>query len=821
MFRQQISNLSRFTSSTLKYAASSTTSFFVPSSWSLQDPGVPSQQLIEFWIADTQRGLDALLNDQFDLAHDIFAQHCSVSPFHAIGYALMTYVEAMLAFDVQKIQEATHRIAAAENVARQLGKRVRGSSNNNTVVAGWRSSNKEKQAPGPIHHTSNFDPNQSISISFSSATTEEQVEDDDSSTQKSSSSGSSTGTVMTAPEEPTEEEQHHSMADQPLSQTNNGCSKEYRRSVDLLCELIEVNCMLMSATVQFLGSSWIEYMKATYRLRKSYKMYEHLFEELVGQKTSDYANMLRKQRRSSSSTTCHQFKRENAHVNKRFSFFGLPTRKPSMDHLRHSTFRRRSLSSSPLDENTDTTSRNDRSSALESGVFFGIGLFSLIFSLLPPRVNRILNTLGFHSSRPFALHVLQRSYESRGLYSSLSALTLLIYYTNLTLFIHPRLFPSSISPETARSMLNDMKTRYPNNKIWELLEGKLCKMEGMPRRGVEILRDSRRRRMDGSGKPVRSEECFAISDLAQLQALAVYEMGWGQIFLGDYFQASETFFRLESINNWSRAFYHYIATCCMFANEQYDKAGMEFHQIPGILERKRQLGGRLLPNEAFAERKIRRWKEKAQKVAAETLQHPWMTQQQVKERYSLLDGDILKQVVVVNPLWELIYLWNGVPQLTKEMQCNMKERLERCIEQQPSISDIAILHLLLGVVCKELDEHQKAEECFKLVIGLDTQVQEDRWAVPYAMYELAALGCFQLQYQHNHNIKLNELRSLVNNAEQYFSQQRRSTSASPADSAASLEETYVTEDTHDWDSRLHVRCQLLLEKLDECRCSSV
>ena len=297
----------------------------------------------------------------------------------------MTYVEAMLAFDVQKIQEATHRIAAAENVARQLGKRVRGSSNNNTVVAGWRSSNKEKQASGPIHHTSNFDPNQSISISFASATTEEQVEDDDSSTQKSSSSGSSTGTVMTAPEEPTEEEQHHSMPDQPLSQTNNGCSKEYRRSVDLLCELIEVNCMLMSATVQFLGSSWIEYMKATYRLRKSYKMYEHLFEELVGQKTSDYANTLRKQRRSSSSTACHQFKRENAHVNKRFSFFGLPTRKPSMDHLRHSTFRRRSLSSSPLDENIDTTSQNDRSSALESGVFFGIGLFSLIFSLLPPR----------------------------------------------------------------------------------------------------------------------------------------------------------------------------------------------------------------------------------------------------------------------------------------------------------------------------------------------------------------------------------------------------------------------------------------------------
>lgn len=54
MLRQQLSNLSRVTTSTLKYASSSTANLF---SWSLQDPGIPSQQLVEFWIAETQRGL--------------------------------------------------------------------------------------------------------------------------------------------------------------------------------------------------------------------------------------------------------------------------------------------------------------------------------------------------------------------------------------------------------------------------------------------------------------------------------------------------------------------------------------------------------------------------------------------------------------------------------------------------------------------------------------------------------------------------------------------------------------------------------------------
>lgn len=91
-----------------------------------------------------------------------------------------------------------------------------------------------------------------------------------------------------------------------------------------------------------------------------------------------------------------------------------------------------------------------------------------------------------------------------------------------------------MSLENARRMLDKMKLRYPNSKIWELLEGKLCKMEGKARKGVEILRDSRRRhsvRLDpGTGGTAvhgtGQKRNLMLSDLAQLQALAVYEMGW-------------------------------------------------------------------------------------------------------------------------------------------------------------------------------------------------------------------------------------------------------------------------------------------------------
>jgi hypothetical protein len=133
----------------------------------------------------------------------------------------------------------------------------------------------------------------------------------------------------------------------------------------------------------------------------------------------------------------------------------------------------------------------------------------------------------------------------------LSALTLLAYYTNLSLFVHPQLLPYSLRFQDARTMLEKMKEKYPNGRIWMLVDGKLCKLEGFTRRGVETLRDARRKdsvvRMEDqssttafsssskAGKVTGPSNDFPRSrmqqesmngGMAQLQALAVYEMGW-------------------------------------------------------------------------------------------------------------------------------------------------------------------------------------------------------------------------------------------------------------------------------------------------------
>ncbi|KAI8088511.1 hypothetical protein BDF21DRAFT_378719 [Thamnidium elegans] len=744
---RQLNNISRLTTSSIKYAANNTAALVGLSASSRDDPTLPSPQLIAYWITETQRGLDAFFNDEFEVAQIIFLQHHEESPFHAVGFALIAYVEAMLGFETEKILIALDRIAAAEVLARQFAKKARKKS--------W-------------HNRKGHDEEIDDTLSFTD---------------------------------------------------EKGFTSKKTKNPEIQYELLATNCMLMSSTIQFLRNSWLEYMKATYKLRKAYKLYEQMFESLTGQKASEYAS----QQHSGNTISLSSLLANSPHVKaswneKRISLFHIPptssSRKSSIDSGHSNTqtkLKRRPMSNLDLLCSIENMPSSCDSfvaidNAIESGIFFGTGLFSLIFSLLPPRVNRILNTLGFHSSRPFALHLLQRSFKNQGLYSSLSALSLLAYYTNLSLFIHPQLLPNSLSLESARQILDQMKSLFPHGKIWKLLEGKLCKMEGKTRRGVEILRDARRRDNTRQQKLKKKDGKPAVCELVQLQALAVYEMGWGQIFLGDYFQAAETFFRLESMNNWSRAFYHYIATCCMFADEEYDKSALEFMQIPGILKRKRHLGGRLLPNEIFAERKIKHWKSKRQQL--------YKTEE---GSFNGLDGNSLKRVVVVHPLWELIYLWNGFSQLTPNTLEFMKQTIEASLAtltKEEIGSDMSQLYLLLGVSVRELGDYDLADMYLRQSIWSEDASSEDRWVIPHGLYEMAALCCFQL-------IQTNDIKKkekLYKEAQEWIQKSEKHLAHRHNHHHGQQQHESVTSDNtgdSDWDSRLHVRCQLLIEKLED------
>ncbi|KAG1109656.1 hypothetical protein G6F42_015585 [Rhizopus arrhizus] len=203
-------------------------------------------------------------------------------------------------------------------------------------------------------------------------------------------------------------------------------------------ELIYANCILMLATLQFLRDSWVDHVKAAYDLRKAYKMYERMFEALTGMSILDYQTTPRQHltvmKPARRTVSCDDGAKLMAH-------------QPSVYHQ-----------------------------TVEHGAYFGIGLFNVIFSLLPSKVGKLLNNIGFHSSRSTAIHLLCVAYKGNTMYSSLSALVLLTFYSNITMYIQPKINRFFLFQD-AKSILQKMQSKYPNGRLWCLIQGKFKRME--------------------------------------------------------------------------------------------------------------------------------------------------------------------------------------------------------------------------------------------------------------------------------------------------------------------------------------------------------
>ncbi|XP_077962086.1 tetratricopeptide repeat protein 39B isoform X2 [Gasterosteus aculeatus] len=82
-----------------------------------------------------------------------------------------------------------------------------------------------------------------------------------------------------------------------------------------------------------------------------------------------------------------------------------------------------------LNVNRDLAGQSDAFRQFEGGVKLGIGSFNLMLSLLPQRVLRLLEFIGFSGNRGFGLSQLREGASSHSLRSILCALTLLFYNT--------------------------------------------------------------------------------------------------------------------------------------------------------------------------------------------------------------------------------------------------------------------------------------------------------------------------------------------------------------------------------------------------------
>jgi hypothetical protein len=152
-------------------------------------------------------------------------------------------------------------------------------------------------------------------------------------------------------------------------------------------------------------------------------------------------------------------------------------------------------------------------------------------------VGKILNNLGFHSSRSTAIFLLQKSYQGQTMYSPLSALVLLSFYTNVSIYIQPQI-NQFFHFQDAKCILDRMKLSYPNGQIWYLIEGKFKKLQGQMHESIQLFQKSRnshhqlnvKKKRDSVATTTEITENYfrnaSITEFIQFRSFVIYELGW-------------------------------------------------------------------------------------------------------------------------------------------------------------------------------------------------------------------------------------------------------------------------------------------------------
>ncbi|KAM9329016.1 tetratricopeptide repeat protein 39B [Gastrophryne carolinensis] len=347
------------------------------------------------------------------------------------------------------------------------------------------------------------------------------------------------------------------------------------------------------------------------------------------------------------------------------------------------------------------TNSNDTRHQFEGGVKLGIGAFNLMLSLLPSRILRLLEFIGFSGNRELGLLQLQEGASGTSLRAILCVLTLLFYHTYVSLILGT----GEGNLEEADALLEPYLIKFPNGSLILFFAAR-----------IDILKGNFEQAQ------VTFQRCIeAQQEWRQIHHLCYWELMWCYSFQQDWLQAYRYADLLSKESKWSKAIYvyHKAALLSMLPEDVVKSTGEDvvalFRQVEGL---KQRIAGKSIPTEKFAVRKSR--------------------------RYSAANP-----VKLVVPALEMMYVWNGFTivgrraDLTESLLITI-EKAETTMQNEKNPSeyygdDQCLVQLLKGLCLKHLGRLLQAELCFNQVIQSEKRLKYDHYLVPFSCYELGLL----------------------------------------------------------------------------------
>ncbi|KAK4049606.1 hypothetical protein OIO90_005365 [Microbotryomycetes sp. JL221] len=233
-----------------------------------------------------------------------------------------------------------------------------------------------------------------------------------------------------------------------------------------------------------------------------------------------------------------------------------------------------------------------------SGVFLGNGMISLILSLLPSAVLKIMTVFGFTGDREYALKTLMRAglWKARdpepgmdpkkeGIRRPICDMTLLMHH----LVVANYLPVGNVDVPTAAHILKYHLDRYPNGIFFLYFAGRLHSTETQ---------------LEKANKSFHSA-IAAQREYIQLGHICYWDLGLVSLAMGDYVKGFECFNILDKESNWSKAIYAYAkATTIYEEGEDLQEAARIMQGVPDLMQR---IAGKSIPLEKFVARRARKF----------------------------------------------------------------------------------------------------------------------------------------------------------------------------------------------------------------------
>ncbi|GAB7350940.1 hypothetical protein MBLNU459_g1447t1 [Dothideomycetes sp. NU459] len=367
---------------------------------------------------------------------------------------------------------------------------------------------------------------------------------------------------------------------------------------------------------------------------------------------------------------------------------------------------------------------------IHSGTNLCFGILQLILSLIPPAFSKLLYIVGFKGDREAGIEMLWRATKYQNINGAIAGLVILGFYNGFIGFCDI-LGPNSYPKERCRTLLNEMRLKYPQSRLWRLEESRMLLGDKKLEEAVE---------MTGTQDK---------SPLKQVEALQWFERSLDCMYLHRYEDCAFSFLKCVELNNWSHGLYYYIAGSCHVelyrlersknsakAKEHAERATELLREVVSHAGKKRFMA-RQLPFDTFVLRKMQKWEERA-KI--------W--------KVELVDA------VGVSPIEEMIYFWSGHKKMRSEHLETSLARLAWSDDltlnpgwSQETANEKALLAVLRATTISRLGRTSEAKEILRTdVLSHDAHEFKggfkDNWILPVAHYEMVVnlwMECGQVQ----------------------------------------------------------------------------